>query len=688
MKRSQGTHTRGFALLEALIALLVAALALAAVVRLQGAITKGSGDAVARSEALTLAQERMEQLRTQASTWEGFLNLASSACADIAADRSSNSTFQRCVTVANTTGGVDARDVTVRVQWNDADGVQQAVVLSSTIGWDDPLGQALSARPPGGTMIAPVGAAKRPPTGKQVDVTGIDFNPDGLTKTHTADDGTRSLTDGDGNVLIYLDPLANGQPQSFTVIQGRIYFDEGAGNKVPAPSDVEVRLSSEGYCAQDPTKTVAVTAGANSYAYFEYWCYVGPGWYGNVGVNISDSVNGTPANAKICVGDPAFNGGSDIGTSTSAHTRESATRTYRGFQYVGGNLFSTGVEGGSSYPKDGSPKPKEFPQFYGSDLADADNYFNHHFLLTQRTASCQDAMAGGEFTRNAGKYYCINPHHVATSEVCPTVWPNFGFDVSGGGVTTYSLEVSVSGLGKVTSSVGGIDCGTSCTTELQSGTEVVLTATPNSGESFVAWTGACAAAGTSTSCTVTMSGARTVGAEFSGSSTSHVLTVSRSGSGSGSVTGDGIDCGADCTETFTEAKEVTLTANASAGSAFLGWSGACAAAGASTTCTVDVSGAVGVIARFSLSPCNTTVSGALLGKEDDIQTATSPEGSGSCTKDGKNTVNYTCSLTALEGAEVTLTVNDIEKVSGKEVVVGTYSRTVTTTCTSQTNVNF
>lgn len=680
MKRSQQFRVRGFALLEALIALLVAALALAAVVRLQGAITKGSGDAVARSEALTLAQEQMEQLRAQAVTWTGFTNLASAACADVAAGRSSNTTFQRCVTVANTTGGVDARDVTVRVQWNDTDGVQQAVVLSSTIGWDDPLGQALAARPPTGTMIAPVGAAKRPLSGKQLDVTGIEFNPDGMTKTHTGDDGTRSLTDGSGNVLIYLDPLANGQPQSFTVIQGRVYFDKSAGNKVPAPSEVEVRLSSEGYCAQNPATVVDVTAGANSYAYFEYWCYIGPGWYGNVGVNISDAVNGTPANAKICVGDPAFNNGSDIGTSTSAHTRESATRTYRGFQYVGPNLFSTGVEGGSSYPVDGSPKPKEFPQFYGSDLADENNFFNHHFLLTQRTASCQDAMAGGEFTRNAGKYYCINPHHVATSEVCPTVWPNFGFDVSGGGVTTYPLEVSVTGLGKVTSSIGGIDCGTSCTTALEGGDVVTLTAIPNGSQTFVGWSGACT--GTAPSCTVTMSGARTVTAEFSGTPTTNVLTVSRSGSGQGTVSGSGISCGTDCTETFTDVTSVTLTASANSGSTFIGWSGACASAGTSPTCTVNVSGAVTATAQFSPNSCATTVSGSLVDKQDDVLQPL-PAGSGSCTKGGNNTVNYSCSLTAPEGTTVTLRA---ERRQGQNVT--SYTRSVTATCTSQTNVNF
>lgn len=696
MTRSHGTRARGFALLEALIALLVAALALAAVVRLQGAITKGSGDALARSEALSLAQEQIEALRATAATWEGFTGLASADCAAVDAGRSTNSAFQRCVTVANTTGGVDARDVTVTVRWNDANGDQQTVVLSSTIGWDDPLGQALAARPPSGTMIAPVGAAKRPP-GK-LSFPGGTANPDGITKIKV-DAGTTYLTDNAGDVLIYLDPLANGTAQQFTVIHGRVYFDNGAGNKVPPLDAVEVRLSSEGYCAQDPTKSATTTANGNSYTYFEYWCYVGPGWYGNVGVNISDAVNGTAANAKVCVGDPSF---ADNSTSTSAHTRESATRTYRGFQYVGGNLFSTGVAGGSFYPRtvhagaaaddpklgegDGSPLPSEFGALYipsgQTEVPQAINHFNHHFLLTQRTASCTDATAGGEFKRNAGKYYCIKPHHVAASPVCPTVWPNFGFDVSGGGVTQYLLEVTTAGLGSVASSAGGVDCDSSCTVELAAGTQVVLTAKPGAGQTFAGWSGACESEGTNLTCTVTMNGARNVGAAFSGTSNVNRLTVSRSGSGSvkGTVTGTGISCGTDCSETFDEPTTVTLTASAASGSAFIGWSGGgCSGTG---TCEVSVSGVVGVIARFSLDPCNTTVSGSLIDKQDAILSP-EPTGSGSCTKDGKNTVNYSCSLSAIEGTTVMLRG---QKTQGQNVTV--YTREVTASCTSQTNVNF
>ena len=57
----------------------------------------------------------------------------------------------------------------------------------------------------------------------------------------------------------------------------------------------------------------------------------------------------------------------------------------------------------------------------------------------------------------------------------------------------------------------------------------------------------------------------------------YVLDVSKYGSGSGVVTSNpaGIDCGSDCSATNAYATLITLTADAGAGSAFTGWSGAC-----------------------------------------------------------------------------------------------------------------
>jgi uncharacterized delta-60 repeat protein len=73
------------------------------------------------------------------------------------------------------------------------------------------------------------------------------------------------------------------------------------------------------------------------------------------------------------------------------------------------------------------------------------------------------------------------------------------------------------------------------------------------------------------------------------------LAVSKTGSGSGSVTGPGgISCGATCSAPFA-AVPVTLTATASPGSSFAGWSGGCSGIG---TCTVTMSADRAVSARF------------------------------------------------------------------------------------------
>ena len=79
--------------------------------------------------------------------------------------------------------------------------------------------------------------------------------------------------------------------------------------------------------------------------------------------------------------------------------------------------------------------------------------------------------------------------------------------------TTYTLTVSKTGSGTITSSPSGINCGTSCSASYASGTSVTLTASAASGYSFAGWSGACS--GMSASCAVSMTAARSVTATFS-----------------------------------------------------------------------------------------------------------------------------------------------------------------------------
>lgn len=77
------------------------------------------------------------------------------------------------------------------------------------------------------------------------------------------------------------------------------------------------------------------------------------------------------------------------------------------------------------------------------------------------------------------------------------------------------------------------------------------------------------------------------------------LTVSLTGSGQGTVTGSSINCPGTCTHSYVSGTQVTLAASPMAGSAFIGWSGACTGLGA---CSVTMSSGQSVTASFALTP--------------------------------------------------------------------------------------
>ena len=90
----------------------------------------------------------------------------------------------------------------------------------------------------------------------------------------------------------------------------------------------------------------------------------------------------------------------------------------------------------------------------------------------------------------------------------------------------------------------------------------------------------------------------------------YTLTVSRAGTGDGTVTSNpaGISCGSTCAHVYAYPTSVTLTASASTGSTFAGWSGGgCSGAG---TCTVSMAAESAVTATFVLDQHTLTVSAA------------------------------------------------------------------------------
>ena len=122
--------------------------------------------------------------------------------------------------------------------------------------------------------------------------------------------------------------------------------------------------------------------------------------------------------------------------------------------------------------------------------------------------------------------------------------------------------------GTVTSSPGGISCGTDCSQAYTAGTVVTLTPTPASGSRFDGWSGPADCVDgvvTVTQNTTCMASFTTVGTA--------TLKVGTTGNGNGTVTSSpsGINCGGDCSEAYPVGTVVRLTATAASGSTFDGW---------------------------------------------------------------------------------------------------------------------
>ena len=175
--------------------------------------------------------------------------------------------------------------------------------------------------------------------------------------------------------------------------------------------------------------------------------------------------------------------------------------------------------------------------------------------------------------------------------------------------STLTVATAGTGGGTVTSTPAAITCiataGASsggCSAQLETGSQVALSADPAAGSVFTGWSGACS--GTE-NCQLALDGDRAVTAGFD--LATFTLRVSGAGTGSGSISSQAgltpaIACGSaagkvsgNCSATYLAGTVVTLSATPSVGSVFDGWGGACSGA---TVCSVTVSQARSVTARF------------------------------------------------------------------------------------------
>lgn len=450
----------GFGLIEILVTLGVLSVGILGVTTLHGVIARQSSDNKARSEAMSIAQSRIEDMRNYtnaAGSVTGFNSLYSDTTGygnstnitGISAD------FVRTENIA-TVGTV--KEVAVMVAWMDNRNVRQSVNLNTEFSFVSPRKVGDSALESSEEKVAsPTGRAKLG-DGTVTDEQLADAD------TQDNNDGTKELIDGSDRLLAVGNDVVltlveacqteGGTCADFVRIKGKVYVDRDQLGTL-AMGAINVLASDAAFCSRsyvpygmtendrvsvtnNTTTTVKTSVSTNGeYSYFDYTCYLGGGWYGNVGLLISGNTNWDG-----CVGDP-----------TSANAWEqpirASRRVYRGMLYkddpdeadgkekVSGTslvqYYSQGIGDSVELPEAGTPTVTATHDFIITGAFSASQLGNANPCLNlgpmTRTDSNLNGSTGDRFEGMPDDFYCLNDGYlddVSTLDVIPT---GFGVEV-------------------------------------------------------------------------------------------------------------------------------------------------------------------------------------------------------------------------------------------------------------------
>ncbi|MEW6999584.1 prepilin-type N-terminal cleavage/methylation domain-containing protein [Colwelliaceae bacterium BS250] len=348
---------QGFGLIEVLVALAIMAVGLLAIASFQSGLIGESSSNKARAEAIGIAQQRIEQLRNysaEAFSQDDF----NVTFADITDGNStdftgSNSIFTRTETIADPN---DTKEIEIKVSWIDESGASQSVALTTEVSWESPsLAGELDDTTDKGPLVrsatgrAELGDGKvldgEKPTAVLGDLIGIIDRGDGDLRLTSGDDVVLTLKDA--CLLDDEGTRTNVDCTQFVEISGRVFIDQTS--KPTDPTDVYVIASDAAFCQRYyyvggfdddnnsidvPTdiasvNTADLATGPNGdYLYYNYTCFLGGGWHGNIGLIVT-AKNNSQDSVKACVGDP---------TSADAYADPEVAirRVYRGmaFKYL------------------------------------------------------------------------------------------------------------------------------------------------------------------------------------------------------------------------------------------------------------------------------------------------------------------------------------------------------------------
>lgn len=398
-------HSSGFVLIEALIALVVSAVGLLGIALISSTYLAESTSSKAKAEALKLAEFEIENLRSIAASWsvDSIENGDVSWPVTDSPYQGQNAEFT--VSAANKAVSDGTLKATVLVSWDGG----QTITLSTLVADDIFDMRAEGANQTGDTNSSfsidlPTGGAEY----------GEDAPSGSLSENVSLDTVTVSTANGSLLLINNADDPNNEETlltytgSAFSEIRGIVYVPSGVlSNTAENYQSIIVKPSDTGVCPKGSPKS----SGVGSDWFFEYSCFFGAGWYGNIAVQYYDSGE-IDSDKEECVGDPLqpYVANNDLSNHPELILATDIKRAYRGygvaytidnsgFQSVVANedgavlLVTQGLAEGEIYGY--GDKRTEID----SDLQDLVNIGNHDFYISEdfvedsQQQDCRDALS-------------------------------------------------------------------------------------------------------------------------------------------------------------------------------------------------------------------------------------------------------------------------------------------------------
>jgi len=436
-------RTKGFTLIEALISLVIFAVGITGATLFSAKLIGETSDNKAKFEAITLAQKTIEELRSRASS-ESLSSIAATGSSSVTG---TNATFS---ITPSFTAVPDALSTQVVVSWSDQSVAINSLIVSDLFDADEnangedgtggssnpyrinlPVGDAeYGEDAPGGSLSANVNL-------ENVTVSSANGSLFLINTNNTEDSGD------DETLLTYSGGSAFSEVRGIVYVPSDVlsYSSENYNNLVIKPSDT-------GVCPKGPKIDSDNSSGD---WFFEYTCFFGAGWYGNIDVQYlnNDAIDTSKAQ---CVGDPDY---VDDGTDLSNHAQVilplEIKRQYRGYGFAfldGGvigvdgsevKLVAQGMGSGDVYGS-GDPGTDQQVRGFGYDdfllgtSSDSDSDCSAE--MSSASASSAYLSVSDNFSDNKGDLVCLE---VNGEESCPGTVPE---DSS---ITVSAFQYSITG---------------------------------------------------------------------------------------------------------------------------------------------------------------------------------------------------------------------------------------------------